>query len=241
MLDFYGATDKGVKRIENQDSFYVAKKAPYVFIVCDGMGGHAAGNVASSSAAESVYKYVSMHSSFDMTDQKAELLLGGAMEYANNIVHSRSLLSSKYAGMGTTADVCFLNVDTLYISHVGDSRVYLMREGELIRLTEDHTLVNKLLREGEITEKQAEKHPDRHMLTQALGTEEKIEYDFIKQQICEGDIILMCTDGLTNMVSEDTIKVLLISGSAEQAVNQLIEKANKNGGADNVTAVVIKF
>ncbi len=241
MVDFYGESNKGLKRSENQDSFYVAESAPYVFVVCDGMGGHAAGNVASGSAVESINKYVSMHSSFDMSDDKAEMLLGGAMEYANSLVHARSLLNSRYAGMGTTADICFLSVDTIYICHVGDSRVYLMRDGQLKQLTEDHTLVNKLLKEGEITQKQAEKHPDRHILIRALGTEEKVEYDFIIQRIQPGDILLMCTDGLTNMVGEDSIKIELISGDAQKSVKALIDKANKNGGEDNITAVVIKF
>lgn len=241
-MEFFAATDKGMKRKDNQDYFCLPKGNEKVFVVCDGMGGHAAGDTASRTAAESVYKYITMHSTFDLTEEKARELVGGAIEYANKIVNIRSSANVKYEGMGTTADVCLIDVDTLYAAHVGDSRVYLMRDGELKQITKDHTLVQKMVDDGVLTKEQAEKHPDRHVLTRAIGSEPLIEYDFNAVKLLDNDIILMCSDGLTNMLDENSIKVGLISGnSLKETVNGLIDAANKNGGSDNITALVIRI
>lgn len=228
-------------RDANQDYCFASEKYP-LFIVCDGMGGHAAGDVASRSAVESISRYIDLNRKFDLDDKNAESLMGGACKYANSIVYSRSQTSSEYNGMGTTMDICLFDFEKLYVCHVGDSRVYLYRDNTLNQISCDHTLINELLKNGTITEEEAKTHPNRHMITRALGTEDSIKYDFYSLDMADGDMILMCTDGLSNMLTEDEIKrVLLSADDLRKAVTRLRDKANENGGADNITAILIKY
>ena len=240
MVISFAATDKGKKRAANQDGFYTSDTPYPLFVLCDGMGGHASGDIASQSCIESVKSYIEASNSVNLTDETIEMALSNALKHANEIVYSRSLQSEELKGMGTTADVAVVIFDTLYVSHVGDSRVYLLHGGELKCITKDHSLVQKMVDQGLLTADQARVHPNRNVITRALGTEEEIESDFLKVKLSSGDIILMCSDGLHSMLSDMEIKRLLISDATPQGVVQnLIDKANENGGDDNITAIVV--
>jgi len=242
LIEFSAATDKGMIRQSNQD-FYIAGESPVpLFILCDGMGGHEGGDIASKTAAESINKYISTHYSLDTDDEKAESLLRAAVDYANKIVYSRAKKMPQYSDMGTTCEVCFPDFEMLYMCHVGDSKIFLYRENELTQLTKDHTLIEELLKSGSITEKEVANHPARHVITRAVGTEETIESDFLKLEMRDGDILLMCSDGLTDMLTESAIKkVLLPGGDLKVMADKLIEKANENGGLDNITTIVLRY
>ena len=144
--------------------------------------------------------------------------------------------------MGTTTDICLFDFDRVHICHVGDSRVYLYRDNKIEQITTDHTLIEELIKNGTITEEEAKNHPNRHMITRAVGTEETVKYDFYSFDLSDGDEILMCTDGLSNMLTDDGIKrVLLSTDDLNDAVKLLRDKANENGGVDNITAILIKY
>lgn len=241
MLQFAAKTDKGIVRNMNQDYYYSSAEKPSLFIVCDGMGGHASGDVASRSAVESLSRYIKMHKSYDFTREDAEKLLSGALAYANSTIFTRAAVSQKYKGMGTTADICLFDFDSLYICHVGDSRVYMFRDGMLKQLTTDHSLIEELLSNGTISEQEAKNHPNRHMITRAVGTDEFVEGDFMEIKLVDKDVFLMCSDGLSNMVSEQYIMQCLSYDDSQKACDDLINKANENGGRDNITAIVIKY
>ena len=242
MIAYAAKTDIGKERQMNQD-FCLASAAvrPYVFILCDGMGGHKSGDVASKTAAESIETYIRMQNTMDLDRKKAERILKNAVSYANTMVYTRAKESEVLRGMGTTTDVCLLDFDMLYIAHVGDSRVYLLREGVLRKLTRDHSLVEELLEGGIITPEEAEKHPNKNVITRAVGTNRTVRADCIELELRKDDILLMCSDGLSNMLSEMDIKNILISSSSmEEVVDTLIARANQNGGKDNITAIVIQ-
>ena len=241
MIAYATKTDIGKERKINQDFCLVSTEKPQLFVLCDGMGGHQSGDVASQTAAESIRTYLRMQSTLDLDAGKAERILKNAVSYANNVVYTRATESEDLAGMGTTADVCLLDFDTLYIAHVGDSRVYLLREGKLEKLTRDHSLVEELLESGAITAAEAEKHPHKNVITRAIGTNRSVVPDFIEKKLEKGDILLLCSDGLSNMLADTEIKNILISSENLDEVSQnLIDRANQNGGKDNITAIVMK-
>lgn len=241
MISYAAKTDKGILRKMNQDYYHASAEMPPLFIVCDGMGGHASGDVASRSAVDCISRYIDMHKTYDFDSEKAHTLLSGALKYANSTVYTRATVSERYKGMGTTADICLFDFDFLYICHVGDSRVYLFRDGKLKKLTTDHTLIEELLSNGTISEQEAENHPNRHMITRAVGTDETVTGDFLDISLSGDDIILMCSDGLSNMVSDAQIIRCLSYDNLQKSCDELIKKANDNGGRDNITAVVIKY
>ncbi len=241
MIVSFGKTDIGKTRKSNQDFFLTSTEQPYLFVLCDGMGGHSSGDVASRTTAESIKTYVHLQSTMDLDENKAEKLLKNAVSYANNVVHTRAKTSETFKGMGTTCDVCLLDFDKLYIVHVGDSRVYRLRQGVFSQLTKDHSLVDEMVEKGVITKEEAKTHPDKNIITRAVGTNPTVDIDFISDDLLPDDILLMCSDGLSNMVSDFDIKRLLISADKpEEIVNHLVGLANQNGGKDNITAVYIK-
>ncbi len=241
MIVFGAKTDVGKVREMNQDFCIASADRPHLFILCDGMGGHRSGDVASRTAAESIETYVRMQSALDYDDEKAERVLRGAVSYANNIVYTRAKSMKELAGMGTTVDICMVDFDMLYIAHVGDSRVYLLREGQLCQLTTDHSLVEEMIQSGLITESEAQSHPNKNVITRAVGTNRTVQCDFLAQELKQDDILLMCSDGLSNMLTESEMKNILISSDKPQTIaEELVEKANINGGKDNITAIVVK-
>lgn len=241
MITFAAKTDIGKARKMNQDYYRASGEAPSLFILCDGMGGHLSGDIASRSAAESAETFIRMQSSLDLCEAKVSRILKNAVSYANKIVYNRAQTTEDFSGMGTTMDICLVDFDTLYIAHVGDSRVYLFRGGELSQLTRDHSLVEEMVENGMITKSEAENHPNKNVITRAVGTNYSVENDFISLSLEKDDMILMCSDGLSNMLSEGEIKNALISDTnLDTVVTNLINRTNENGGRDNITAIVFK-
>ncbi len=224
-------TDTGRQRHANEDSYFA--RAP-LFAVADGMGGAQAGEVASRIAAGAFEQAVSGEGS-------AEGQLEEIAQEANREIHKLAQEDSSRAGMGTTLTAAMLQDDEVALGHVGDSRAYVLRDGELKRLTKDHSLVEELRRQGRLTEEQAEEHPQRSIITRALGPEPRVNVDTMTFPAREGDVFLLCSDGLTTMVSDEEIRDILVGArSLRNAVNRLVEGANRGGGRDNITAVAFR-
>ncbi|HEY2804182.1 MAG TPA: Stp1/IreP family PP2C-type Ser/Thr phosphatase, partial [Actinomycetota bacterium] len=226
-IRFGSASDIGKARDRNEDS-YLAE--PPVFAVADGMGGHKGGDVASSLAIQVLGDA--------LPSDGAELV--ERVREANRAVYERSSSDTTVEGMGTTMTATIAGGGALRLAHVGDSRAYLLREGTLRRLTEDHTLVQRMVSEGHLTEEEASVHPQRSVITRVLGVEDRVQIDEGAVEVRDGDRILLCTDGLTGMVSEEEIETILKRAPDPQAAaDQLVAAANEAGGLDNVTAVVL--
>ncbi|HZU39866.1 MAG TPA: Stp1/IreP family PP2C-type Ser/Thr phosphatase [Solirubrobacteraceae bacterium] len=224
-------TDTGRQRRGNEDSAFA--HAP-LFVVADGMGGAQAGEVASQMAVETFRQALPDGTS-------AEERLAQRIREANRRIHDRSRAERERAGMGTTLTAAYLDDGTLAIAHVGDSRAYLMRDGALKRLTRDHSLVGELVQRGKLTEEEAAEHPQRSIITRALGPEPDVEVDTWSYPVRAGDVILLCSDGLTSMVSEDEVAEILAGGKRlEDAAEGLIGAANAAGGRDNITVVLFR-
>jgi serine/threonine protein phosphatase PrpC len=225
-------TDTGRQRRENEDCAFA--RAP-LFVVADGMGGAQAGEVASRLAIETFER--------GLPDSgPAEERLADRVREANRRIYEVARAEQGRAGMGTTLTAAYADDAHVAIAHVGDSRAYLFRDGELRRLTQDHSLVDELVRRGKLTEEQAAEHPQRSIITRALGPEPDVEVDTWTYPVRAGDVLLLCSDGLTSMVSEDRVRNILASAeSLHQAADQLIEEANAAGGRDNITVVLFRM
>ena len=229
--DQFHASDVGRQRQGNEDSYFV--RAP-LFVVADGMGGAKAGEVASEMAVES----------FDrgLPDGSPAEALVQVIEDANRRIHDRSRAESQRAGMGTTVTAAYVGEQEVTIAHVGDSRAYLLREGRLERLTRDHSLVGELVARGKLTEEQAETHPQRSVITRALGPEPDVEVDVRSYHARDGDVFMVCSDGLTSMVAEAGVTAILEdAGSLDHAGRELIAAANDAGGRDNITVILFRL
>jgi serine/threonine protein phosphatase PrpC len=230
-----GETNPGRKRRRNEDA-YVCD--PPLFAVADGMGGAQAGEVASSLAAEAIKVGNNADASGGGEERVAELI-----QEANRRVHQRAVDDESASGMGTTMTVALFHADgSISIGHVGDSRAYLHRDGQLEQLTDDHSLVAELVRRGELSPEEAEVHPQRSVITRALGTDPDVDVDTFTVQAVEGDLFLLCSDGLTTMVDADAITTV-VDGNRHDlhaAARALIRAANERGGDDNITAVLFE-
>jgi protein phosphatase len=225
-------SDVGRQRSANEDSYYAS--AP-LFAVADGMGGAQAGEVASRIAAESFTPDVKLEAS-------PETYLRQVAEDANARIHRLAQADASRSGMGTTLTAALLDGDELSFAHVGDSRAYRWRDGELKLLTSDHSLVEELRRQGRLTDAQAEDHPQRSIITRALGPEPQVEVDTMTYRARPADVYLICSDGLTTMIKEARIaEILEASGTLEQAVDELVADANAAGGRDNITVVAFRL
>jgi PPM family protein phosphatase len=223
------ATDIGQVREGNEDSYLVVEP---LYAVADGMGGHRGGEVASSLALETVQGMFERREG-SLAEQVAE---------ANRAVFDRSQNDRKVSGMGTTLTAAQVDGNRVHLVHVGDSRAYLLRDGELTQVTEDHTLVHRMVMEGEISEEEAETHPHRSILTRALGVDQNIQVDEGDLEVAPGDRLLLCTDGLTGMVPEGQIREILLENlDPQEAVDKLVKVANRAGGIDNITALILDF
>ena len=231
VAEYFHATDLGRQRTGNEDAYYA--RAP-LFVVADGMGGAQAGEVASHEATSAFER--------GLPDGDPAETLAETIREANRRIHAMSQESSDRAGMGTTLTAAYLGEDDrLTVAHVGDSRCYLFRDSELTRLTRDHSLVEELLRRGKLTEEQAETHPQRSVITRALGPEPDVEVDVERFAVKHGDVVLLCSDGLTSMVPEPRVRATLeIEASLEQLGRGLIEAANTAGGRDNITVILFR-
>jgi serine/threonine protein phosphatase PrpC len=226
-------TDTGRQRSENEDSLFV--RAP-IFVVADGMGGAQAGEVASKAAAEAFDR--------DLPDAPPGPLLRETIEAANREIHQLARADPSRAGMGTTITAAIVDAggEEVSIGHVGDSRAYRLRGGRMEQLTRDHSLVEEMRRKGQITDAQAEDHPQRSIITRALGPEPDVEVDVQAVPAAPGDVFLLCSDGLTTMVGEERIAAVLSGASSmREAVRQLVDEANRAGGRDNITALAFRL
>ena len=225
-------TDTGRQRRDNEDNAYA--RAP-VFVVADGMGGAQAGEVASKIAIETFEKGLPDSGS-------PEERLAGRVREANHQIHEISRTDRERAGMGTTLTAAYVDDTSVAIAHVGDSRAYLFRDGTLERLTQDHSLVEELVRQKKLTPEQAAGHPQRSIITRALGPEASVEVDTWTYPVRAGDILLLCSDGLTTMISEKQVaEILGEAGSLDGAAEALIDAANDAGGRDNITVVLFRL
>jgi protein phosphatase len=224
-------TDAGRQRRANEDSYYARSPA---FAVADGMGGAKAGEVASQIAAETFEQRTD--------DGNPEEQLSRVAHAANRRIFEQSESDSNLRGMGTTLTGALLADDEVTIVHVGDSRAYLLRDGELRQLTRDHSLVEELRRQGRLTSEEAEEHPQRSVVTRALGVEPDVQLDVHTHQARSGDLFLLCSDGLTSMVRQDRMcEIVAGSDSLRSAADRLVAEANENGGRDNITVVMFRL
>lgn len=234
----YSAVDVGLKRKINQDCVFASEEPignlANLFIVADGMGGHNAGDFASRFAVNSIVEYV-RHSD----ETNIIKLIQDAIEAANSGIVAEAADHEELRGMGTTLVVTTIADEYVYIANVGDSRCYIMNGG-LRQITKDHSLVEEMVRMGEISREDARNHPDKNIITRALGAASNVEVDFFDYKIEADTGILMCSDGLTNMVEDSDIeKVLMKDEPIEEKVRTLIDKANENGGKDNIAVIII--
>jgi PPM family protein phosphatase len=233
-------TDVGMIRSGNEDNYAVDVSADRgVFIVADGMGGHAAGEVASEMAVQIVLRELSaIH---DLGDPSAPQTLALAVRHANRAIHDRTLTEVDKQGMGTTASVLLASGTRYLIGQVGDSRVYLLRDGALTQLTKDHSYVQEQVDLGNLTPEQARYHPYSNVITRCVGAGEDVEPDIYTGEVRMGDVFLVASDGLTGMVDDRRLQHLLMARTApERKVHALISEANGRGGLDNITAIVVQ-
>ena len=235
----FSMTDTGVRREMNQDYFFASETAvgnlPNLFIVADGMGGHKAGEYASRYTIERVVAYVARSSK-----EEPVTIINEAIRKANDMLIAEAKEDNAKKGMGTTIVVATIIGRKLFVANVGDSRLYIVAD-RIKQITRDHSLVEEMVRLGEMDENQARKHPDKNIITRAVGATDSIEVDFFEVDLDAQDTILMCTDGLTNMVEDAQIKEIIHVGQMpKEQVTNLIKAANLNGGKDNITAIIIK-
>lgn len=241
-MEAFAKSDVGKAREMNQDYYYISPSENNInlYILADGMGGYKGGEIASRLATISVKNYIESNFANTVKDKEEILkLIKSSMEYANMVVYEKSKEDKELEAMGTTLEVCLIYNNRAYIGHVGDSRIYRIRKEFMRKLTTDHSYVEKLVKDGTITKEQALNHPKKNMLTKALGCTPFVEADVTVKGFIKDDIILICSDGLTNMIPENEIYNIIKENGNEAATN-LIQKANENGGYDNITAIVIK-
>ena len=240
-MEAIAITDIGVHREINQDYVYCNNNSvgllPNLYIVADGMGGHRAGDFASRFSVEMFLK--------EVQETKARTVIGTmecAVHQANERLVREAAANPDYEGMGTTLVAATITEDRLFITNVGDSRLYLMdKNGRFRQITQDHSLVEEMILKGELDRKDAKHHPNKNVITRALGASERVSPDFFEVELDGEEYILMCSDGLTNMVDDMAIKeLLLLPGlTIEERARRMIETANENGGKDNISVVLI--
>ena len=232
-----GKTDVGSVRRTNQDFIFYSLTPvggfPNLFIVADGMGGHKAGDFASRYAVETFLDYVK-HSKPDALIRVAD----NGIKYANKKIIEKARSDEDLKGMGTTMVIAYIEDNQLFVGNVGDSRLYLL-DSQMNQVTEDHSFVATLMRAGELTPEQARRHPDKNIITRAIGASEDVKVDFFEVDLERGDKILMCSDGLSNMVEDDVLYDILKNTYIGDVADELIEEAKNNGGQDNISVIVI--
>ena len=232
------ATDVGRKRSENQDYFGAYGDTPYgdLWVVCDGMGGAAGGRTASTTSVDAIREV--MHTPGE--DETSALL--AAMEAANREVFALAQADSSLEGMGTTAVLLLIRNGKAFVAHVGDSRVYLIREGAMRQLTTDHTMVQELLDKGELTPEEAKNHPDSNIITRSVGIAGQVEVDIVLEALPlqPGDRFVLCTDGLNGLVSDEVIASIAADLPPQRACRTLVKLANDAGGPDNITVQIVE-
>ncbi|MBE6956372.1 MAG: Stp1/IreP family PP2C-type Ser/Thr phosphatase [Ruminococcaceae bacterium] len=239
-MNMWGITDRGVVREENQDAYalQVLSDRQQLAVVCDGMGGARAGNIASTMAVETFMDAFS--SLWDAGERKAEILLQTAASRANEVVHHRAMTDSACYGMGTTMVSVYLDGKHAIVLNEGDSRAYFITPESISQVTRDHSLVEDLVQRGELTPEQARIHPNKNLITRALGSETNLHADLFYLDVVPGQFFLLCSDGLSNVVSEqEMLYEVLHGGEISQCCDRLLEIAIKRGAPDNVTVALV--
>ena len=227
-------TDVGRVRPINEDSYYLPREGERFCAIADGMGGHNAGEIASAMAVRVFSGEMRMSRWIDGVSMRR------AVERANAAVHARSRCVEQYSGMGTTFTALALSNGSAYVAHVGDSRAYLIRRGNILRITVDHTLVEEMVRKGLITPQEAKHHPKRNYITRALGTADQVTVDLAQIALEPGDVFFLCTDGLSNHLEDRDILELTQSDCGwEEKLQQAVQAALDDGGSDNITAMYV--
>jgi protein phosphatase len=235
-----GKTDKGRKRSNNQDSIFMSETPigplPNLFLVADGMGGHAAGDFASKYAISVVIDFIRKS-----TIKSPVSLLKRALVYASNELYKEAEKDRDKMGMGTTMVAAVFQDKTLYVANIGDSRLYIIND-DIKQITMDHSLVEELIRNGQLERNKGRNHPEKNIITRAMGSRDEAMPDFFELQLNDGDKVLLCSDGLSNMVEDDEIRDIVIdSPDLEDTVSSLISRANYYGGNDNISVIIISI
>lgn len=228
-------TDKGILRNNNQDYVLNFRCNKYtLFIIADGMGGHNGGEIASKIAATTVRDFI--YENYNTYEDKKELLREAIIN-ANKTVYTQQIEALELKGMGTTVTCCIIVENELFYGHVGDSRAYLINTNGIEKITTDHSYVQELVRNGTITEEEAKNHPQRNLITRAVGTEEYVEVDTGNIKLSLKDVLLICSDGLTIYVKDEEICEIILNRK-EEAAEELVDLANKRGGSDNISVII---
>lgn len=241
-MQAWGLTDPGMVRSQNQDHYAIVKlgRDQLLAIICDGMGGARSGNIASQMAVEVFVEEVKRTTRANMKSDRIDNMLEQALEMANEAVYEQSQLSEEYRGMGTTLVAAFFQKDQLTVANVGDSRAYLFNKDGVKSITTDHSLVELMVQRGEITREAAKFHPGKNLITRAVGTEAKVSCDLYHLKLNKGDSVLLCSDGLSNVMSDQEILFEVIHGvNKNDCCQRLMNIANYRGSPDNVTVALI--
>ncbi|MDR0326643.1 MAG: Stp1/IreP family PP2C-type Ser/Thr phosphatase [Oscillospiraceae bacterium] len=239
----WAITDKGVARRENQDSFYLElshANDQAVCVVCDGMGGARSGNIASQIAADIFCGDLRLQVKPGMSQKSLKAALASAVSAANKQIYEKARTDADYCGMGTTLVGAVVTPDSAVVVNVGDSRAYHISQSGIRQITRDHSLIEDLVGRGELTREEAKNHPSKHLITRVLGTDQAVIPDLFIAEFEEGDFLLLCSDGLTNVVDDQEILFeVLHGGDPMLACDRLIGMANSRGGPDNITIILI--
>lgn len=238
----FSRTDVGQKRTMNQDSVYESiyrvGTLPNLFLVADGMGGHAAGDFASKETVETIERHI-----LESKETEVMQILGEAIDKANTVIREKASENPELLGMGTTIVAATICNGELTVANVGDSRLYIISMGEkpaIRQITVDHSLVEEMILSGSLDRKDARNHPDKNIITRAIGAMDFIDIDFFNVELQDGDLILMCSDGLSNMVEdEEMLEIIASEGTLAERGEMLISRANENGGRDNITVLLV--
>lgn len=240
-MQIFSKTDKGMVRHVNEDAFAAGElnNGMCWAIVCDGMGGEKCGEVASATAVKVISDYILSSYRVGMSANSIRTMLISAASQANIKIFDMAKKSQDMKGMGTTVVACVIVENTAYVIHAGDSRLYQIHDGEVTQVTRDHSMVQNMVEKGQITATEAKVHPRKNIITRALGVNEDVEVEYDELSIYSSDILLLCTDGLTNFVDVSTIQNTVKNTPLDQIADKLVQLANDSGGGDNITAVVI--
>ena len=241
MVDLWGLTDKGMVRQQNQDACAFQQKDDYAWaVVCDGMGGAAAGDLASTMARDRYESHMACLEDPTLYSEEEELMVQAA-QAANRAVWLKAGTNRAYAGMGTTLVGALIRGEDLWVVNVGDSRGYRISGGSIRQITRDHSVVEELVQHGALTPEEARRHPQRNLITRALGTGKHVKADLFRETVEEGDAILLCSDGLVNEVTDQEIlEEVLAGGTAAEICHRLLDRALNAGASDNVTVVLFQ-
>lgn len=234
-------TDVGKVRENNEDNYCVLEDQIMLYIVADGMGGHNSGEIASEIAIDAIKEHLLKYLPDETEDESIKGIIFEAFNRANGEIINRGTQDAGCDGMGTTATLALINKAKLYIGHIGDSRGYLIKNGQINQITQDHSLVAELLRKGSISEGEALKHPQKNVITKALGSDSQVKADVLALGFDDGDILILCTDGLSNFVDKYEIeKFALEIEDCQEACEEMVKLANHRGGYDNITIIMVK-